>query len=489
MVYQGAYSSGANYALGDVVLWGGQSWISLAAGNTGNTPGVNPGAWGLVAALGSTGATGGTGATGAVGPQGVQGPQGVAGPQGVQGPSGPQGPAGAQGLTGAAGVQGAQGPAGPQGVPGQAGAQGIAGVTGATGAAGPAGVAGAAGATGATGATGVNGLNGTPGLTWRGAWASSTAYAVNDAVSAGGTSYISLVGTNVGQAPAISPASWAVLSAAGATGTTGSAGATGVAGAVGATGATGSVGATGATGAAGAAGLNFIGAWNAATNYAVNSGVSYGGSTYIALAANRNAEPDMNAQAWAVLAQAGGAGPTGAAGAAASVTVGTVTTLAPGSAATVSNSGSAQAAVLNFGIPQGAAGAAGSSGSSGSSSAVAGTFAGMYHAVSYATLYYAVNTPNASASENASVLAWVPAGCTATQLNVYSQQSGSLKVTLRAGATPTSLADTALVCSPATNSSCVVTGSVTIAAGEFIDFRFDSASGTPAGVWTALQCQ
>jgi collagen type VII alpha len=248
------------------------------------------------------------------------------------------------------------------------------------------------------------------------------------------------------------------------------------------------MGVTGATGAAGAAGLNFIGAWNAATNYGVNAGVTFNGSTYIALATNHNAEPDTNTESWAVLAQAGGAGPTGAAGTAATVSVGTVTTLAAGASATVTDTGTPQAAVLNFGIPQGAAGAAGASGSSGAASG-GGALVGMYHAVNYATLYYAVNSPNASGTETANVLTWVPAGCTATQLNVYSQQSGSIKVTLRAGATPTSLADTALVCSPATNGSCVATGSVTIAAGEFIDFRFDSASSTLAGVWTALQCQ
>jgi hypothetical protein len=100
-----------------------------------------------------------------------------------------------------------------------------------------------------------------------------------------------------------------------------------------------------------------------------------------------------------------------------------------------------------------------------------------------------VNSSNAAATETAAVVAWVPLGCTATQLNVYSQQTGSVKVTLRAGTSPTSLTDTALVCSPGTNGSCVATGSVPIAAGEFIDFRFDGASGTVAGVWTALTCQ
>jgi hypothetical protein len=47
---------------------------------------------------------------------------------------------------------------------------------------------------------------------------------------------------------------------------------------------------------------------------------------------------------------------SGQAGAAASITIGTTTTLSAGSAATVTNSGSAQNAVLNFGVPMGATG-------------------------------------------------------------------------------------------------------------------------------------
>jgi hypothetical protein len=222
--------------------------------------------------------------------------------------------------------------------------------------------------------------------------------------------------------------------------------------------------------------------------YAVNDGVTFAGSTYLAQQAGSNAEPDVSPQSWAVLAQSGGVGPTGAQGVAATVAVGTVTTLAAGATATVTNSGTAQAAVLNFGIPQGAAGASGSGGGSGAGTS-SGSFAAMYHPVSFNTLYYAVNSPNASASEiSGSVLAWVPQGCTATRLDVYSQQSGSITVTLRAGA-PGSLTDTALACSPTTNGSCSVTGSVAVAPGQFLDLRIDLASGTTAGVWTAVQCQ
>ena len=231
--------------------------------------------------------------------------------------------------------------------------------------------------------------------------------------------------------------------------------------------------------------MNFRGPWTQATSYAFNDAVTYSGSTYLALVGGTNLEPDNSPQAWIVIAQAGGAGPTGAAGTAATVAIGTVTTLGAGIPATVSITGTPQAAILNFGIPQGVAGAAGASGSSG---AVSGNvYAAMYHVVTFSTLYYSVNTPNADGNENADVLAWVPLGCTATRLDVYSQQSGSVKVTLRTG-TPGSMADTELVCTPSTVGSCPATGSVTIPARNFIDFRFDNASSAPAGVWTSLQC-
>ena len=53
----------------------------------------------------------------------------------------------------------------------------------------------------------------------------------------------------------------------------------------------------------------------------------------------------------------GAKGSAGTAGASATVSIGSVTTEAAGSQATVSNSGSGSSAVLNFGIPQGAPGA------------------------------------------------------------------------------------------------------------------------------------
>ncbi|HLI75863.1 MAG TPA: hypothetical protein VKV02_02880, partial [Acidobacteriaceae bacterium] len=199
---------------------------------------------------------------------------------------------------------------------------------------------------------------------------------------------------------------------------------------------------------------------------------------------NTNQEPDQYPQVWPVLAEAGGVGPTGVAGAtgsAATVSVGSVTTLPAGSQATVTNSGSSTAAVLNFGIPQGAAG------SSGGTSASAPRVPAMYHSVSYTNAFYAVNSSTSANTDSPALLAWMPQSCTASRLDVYSQQSNSIKVTLRTG-TGTALNDTALTCTAAPNGSCTVTGAVAVAAGEFLDLHIVNSSGTLAPVWTALEC-
>jgi hypothetical protein len=230
--------------------------------------------------------------------------------------------------------------------------------------------------------------------------------------------------------------------------------------------------------------MNFRGQWSPAAFYSTNDAVSFDGSTYLALAANSNTQPDQFPQAWTVLAQAGSLGPTGPAGTAATVSVGAVTTLAPGSPATITNSGTQQNAVLNFGIPQGATGPAGS----GSGASTGGnSFAAMYHPASFNNLYYALNSPNASNTESDSVLAWIPQACTATELDVSSHQSGAVKVTLRLGASAATMQDTTLSCTPSAG-SCPALGSVAIPAGTFVDLRIDFTSGTVAGVWTSLTC-
>lgn len=141
---------------------------------------------------------------------------------------GPQGPAGSPG------------PAGPQGIQGL---QGATGVTGATGAAGPAGNNGPQGLTGPVGPRG---------MTWKGTWSSSLAYAVNDAVTISGSAYVALQ-ANTNTAPPVAGI-WDLLAQKGdigITGPTGSIGPTGLAGPQGATGAVGVAGPQGATGAQG----------------------------------------------------------------------------------------------------------------------------------------------------------------------------------------------------------------------------------------------
>jgi len=84
---------------------------------------------GIQGITGTTGNTGLTGNTGETGTQGVQGVQGLTGDQGIQGTVGTDGIDGIQGLTG---------PAGTDGIDGVAGAQGIQGIQGATGEVNPA---------------------------------------------------------------------------------------------------------------------------------------------------------------------------------------------------------------------------------------------------------------------------------------------------------------------------------------------------------------
>jgi hypothetical protein len=91
----------------------------------------------------------------------------------------------------------------------------------------------------------------------------------------------------------------------------------------------------------------------------------------VSINANVTGQPQIQATVGETkidVAVSGGFGPSGnagAAGQAASITVGTVTTGAPGSSASVVNAGTSSAAVLNFTIPAGATGAQGIQGEPG----------------------------------------------------------------------------------------------------------------------------
>ena len=250
---------------------------------------------------------------------------------------GPQGIQGIQGVTGASGATGAQGPQGIQGV------QGPIGPTGLTGATGSAGVAGAQGNQGAAGSVGPQG----PMANFKGVWSSGTSYAIGDAVSENGTSYVALTSNTAIDPATDSGAIWAVLAAKGAVGSQGPQGVQGIlgpAGPVGLTGATGATGATGETGALGAQGIQgvqgpigsagssgatgatgpqgppitFKNAWSGGTSYSIGDTVSESGSSYIALTANTNVDPATDVAGsgtnWAVLAAKGATGSQGSQG-------------------------------------------------------------------------------------------------------------------------------------------------------------------------------
>lgn len=85
--YRGAWAAGTSYAVGDVVVRAGSSYVARTR-STGAGPAGSPLAWGLLAAGGTDGAAGSPGATGATGATGSQGPQGIQGIQGIQGEQG-----------------------------------------------------------------------------------------------------------------------------------------------------------------------------------------------------------------------------------------------------------------------------------------------------------------------------------------------------------------------------------------------------------------
>ena len=369
--YVGVYQSTANYGLSDVVGYRGSSYISLLAGNHGNTPDQSPSQWGLLAQAqvgpqgpaGTPGTVGPQGLTGAAGPSGPAGPTGAPGVAGAKGAPGlvyrgdyssatnyalgdvtlwqgasyasltegnhgntpsfspgqwgvltAQGPAGVVGAQGLTGAPGPQGPPGSVGPPGERGDQGLQGIPGQAGAQG---IPGVAGAQGLSGPMGPQGVPGPVGMTFRGAYSSTVNYTVADGILYGGAGYVSLVAGNRGNTPDQSPAQWSLFAAAGGAGPAGAAGvagATGPAGPMGVPGPMGLPGATGATGPQGPAVANYLGNYASSTNYALHDAVSFGGSTYVSLVSgNTGNTPGLTTQ-WAVLAAQGPAGPTGAAG-------------------------------------------------------------------------------------------------------------------------------------------------------------------------------
>ncbi|HVF60960.1 MAG TPA: collagen-like protein [Thermoanaerobaculia bacterium] len=91
------------------------------------------------------------------------------------------------------------------------------------------------------------------GISWAGAWDSSTTYRAGDGVSFNGSSYISLTDNNTDNPPDMWPTAWDLIAQKGDTGATGDQGSIGPAGPQGPTGATGPAGSPGENGISGSA--------------------------------------------------------------------------------------------------------------------------------------------------------------------------------------------------------------------------------------------
>lgn len=183
-------------------------------------------------------------------------------------------------------------------------------------------------------------------FTPKGAYDNSTDYAVGDQVDYNGSSYIMYSDAGAGTLPT-NTTYWGIVASKGDAGTNGTNGTNGTDGSDGAA-ATVTVGTT-TTGDAGTdASVTNSGSESAAVfDFTIPKGAT--GATGPAGADGTD----------------GTNGTDGADGAAATIAVGTVTTGAVGSDATVTNSGTSAAAVFDFSIPQGAKGDTGSAGTNG----------------------------------------------------------------------------------------------------------------------------
>lgn len=265
-------------------------------------------------------------------PQGEQGPKGDTGAPGAQGEPGPQGEKGDTGEQGPKGDTGEPGPQGPKGDTGETGPQGPKGDTGETGPEGP---KGDPGETGPRGPEGPQGPQGEPGkgLTVLDYYADLESLQAAVQSPAAGDAY------GVGAAEPYdiyiySPTKgWVnngpLQGAQGPQGPQGEPGPHGPPGADGAPGAKGDTGPEGPQGPQGPQGEQGV----------------------------QGPQGDPGAD--------GAQGPQGPAGTAATIQVGTVTASDPGSTPTVTNSGTASAAVLDFVLPRGAQGPAGADGQDG----------------------------------------------------------------------------------------------------------------------------
>jgi hypothetical protein len=97
-----------------------------------------------------------------------------------------------------------------------------------------------------------------------------------------------------------------------------------------------------------------------------------------------------------------------------------------------------------------------------------------------------------TAADAPGILTYLPTACTISRLDVNSTITNSVTVTLRMGTAANNLANTALTCSitgTAAGVACTSTGTVSVAAGSFLDFSYTGGAAGNGAVYTTLKCQ
>ena len=229
-------------------------------------------------------------------------------------------------------------------------------------------------------------------------------------------------------------------------------------------GVTGAVGATGATGATGMAATVQVGT--------TTTGAPGTNASII------NTGTDSNAVLNFVI-PAGATGANGADGTAATVQIGTTTTSAPGTNASVTNTGTENNAVLNFVIPAGATGANGADGATGADGTAATVQVGTTTTGAPGTDASVTNTGTES---NAVLNFVIPAGATGATGADGATGANGTAATVQVGSTTTG--------APGTNASVTNTGTESNAVLNFvIPAGATGATGANGAAGTAATVQ
>ncbi|HEY8286188.1 MAG TPA: hypothetical protein VIJ28_17525 [Chloroflexota bacterium] len=130
---------------------------------------------------------------------------------------------------------------------------------------------------------------GTVGITWKGQWATSVHYNLNDIVFNGGSEWIATV-PNTSSAPSSLNSNWGIFLPPGSAGPTG---------------------ATGPQGAQGPSGLTWRGSWSSGATYNANDVVLDNNSEWIATASSTGVEPANASSGWSLFVPQGPQGPQG----------------------------------------------------------------------------------------------------------------------------------------------------------------------------------